>query len=80
MVTVVGPRQAGKTTLVRHAYPEHRYVNLELPDYRQLAIEDPRSFLKRFEAPVIIDEIQRVPNLLSYIQVYVDEHRSLRGG
>ena len=80
VVTVVGPRQAGKTTLVQHTYPQYRYVNLELPDYRQLAIEDPHSFLKRFETPVIIDEIQRVPELLSYIQVHVDEHRSLRGG
>ena len=73
VVTVLGPRQAGKTTLVRHYLPDHRYVNLELPDIRAYAEEDPRAFLAEYSAPVILDEIQRVPTLLSYIQVAVDE-------
>lgn len=73
VVTVLGPRQAGKTTLVRHQLPDYRYVNLELPDVREFAREDPRAFLAEHRAPVIFDEIQRVPDLLSYIQVEVDE-------
>jgi len=80
VVTILGPRQSGKTTLVWKMFPNHAYVNLEQPDVRQLAELDPRAFLKRFAFPVIMDEIQRVPALLSYIQVIVDENRSLRGG
>jgi predicted AAA+ superfamily ATPase len=74
VVTVTGPRQSGKTTLVRHQFPDYAYVNLESPDDRLLATEDPRSFLKRYAPPVVFDEIQRAPQLLSYIQVEVDEH------
>ncbi len=73
VVTVLGPRQAGKTTLVRHCLPDHGYVNLELPDVREFAREDPRAFLAEHAAPVILDEIQRVPELLSYVQAIVDE-------
>ncbi len=72
VVTVIGPRQSGKTTLVRHAFPDHGYVSLELPDERREGLEDPRSFLARFPGKVILDEVQRVPDLLSYIQVEVD--------
>lgn len=79
VVTLLGPRQSGKTTLVRHVFPGHAYVNLELPDDRVLATEDPRSFFARFPRPLIIDEVQRVPSLLSYIQVLVDEERGARG-
>jgi len=78
-VTLLGPRQSGKTTLVRHAFPEYTYVNLELPDDRSLAAEDPRSFFGRYPQPLIIDEVQRVPSLLSYIQVMIDEERGSRG-
>jgi len=72
-VTILGPRQSGKTTLVRKMFPNYAYVNLEQPDVRQLAELDPQAFLMRFAFPVIMDEIQRVPALLSYIQVIVDE-------
>lgn len=73
IVTVLGPRQAGKTTLVRHALAEFSYVNLERPDIRAMAQEDPLAFLERHDSRVILDEIQRVPELLSYLQVLVDE-------
>lgn len=72
VLTVIGPRQSGKTTLVRHAFPRHAYVSLEHPEERREALEDPRSFLARFPQQVILDEVQRAPNLLSYIQVEVD--------
>jgi uncharacterized protein len=76
VVTLTGPRQSGKTTLARSVCPGHVYVNLEEPDLRALAQADPRAFLNRFPAPVIFDEIQRVPDLLSYIQSRVDQDRS----
>lgn len=72
VVTLIGPRQSGKTTLVPHAFPNHDYVSLEHPDERQEGLEDPRSFLARFRGDVILDEVQRLPDLLSYIQVEVD--------
>src|SRR2546425_12374998 len=73
VLTVIGPRQSGKTTLVKHAFPQKPYVNLEAPDVRLLATTDPRSFLDRFPDGAILDEIQRAPELLSYIQTIVDE-------
>jgi len=79
VVTIIGPRQSGKTTLVRHAFPDHAYVNLEQPDIRLLAEQDPRSFFRNYPAPIILDEIQRVPALLSYIQAIVDENPAQRG-
>ena len=72
VVAVTGPRQSGKTTLSRATFPDFGYVNLESPDVRQMAETDARAFLKTFPPPLIIDEAQRVPNLLSYIQVAVD--------
>ena len=72
IVTVLGPRQAGKTTLVRNVLPEYDYVSLEDPKNRELAIEDPKAFLKRYQGKTIFDEIQRTPNLLSYLQGIVD--------
>ena len=71
-VTVMGPRQSGKTTLCRALFPDHEYVSLEAPDTRLRAIEDPRGLLFH-RGNVVIDEVQRVPELLSYIQVAVDE-------
>ena len=72
VVTVEGPRQSGKTTLARMTFPDHAYANLEEYATRTLAERDPRGFLARFPAPAIIDEIQRVPQLLSEIQAAVD--------
>ena len=72
MVSVIGPRQAGKTTLCQMAFPQYQYVSLEDPDIRKYATEDPRGFLADYAQYVILDEIQRVPQLLSYIQTIVD--------
>jgi uncharacterized protein len=73
VVTITGPRQSGKTTLAKMTYPDYHYCNLENPEIRKLATEDPNAFFKQFPSPLILDEIQRVPSLLSYIQGYVDE-------
>ena len=72
-VTVTGPRQSGKTTLCRATFPHLDYVNLEAPDQREFAESDPRGFLARLSEGAILDEIQRVPELLSYLQVLADE-------
>ncbi len=74
VVTVLGPRQAGKTTLVREALKHYQYVSLETPDVRSLATEDPKAFLGHYQHKVILDEIQRAPHLLSYLQGMVDEN------
>ena len=73
VVTVTGPRQSGKTTLVKAVFKGYAYLSLELPDQRRFALEDPRGFLAQFDGPVILDEVQRAPELFSYIQVLVDE-------
>lgn len=73
VVAVTGPRQSGKTTLVRAAFPGKAYVSLEDPDERAFALEDPRAFLARFPRGAIFDEVQRTPGLLSYLQTRVDE-------
>lgn len=74
VVTVTGPRQAGKTTLCRGTFPGHAYANLERPDLREFAQSDPRGFLAGLgPGGVVLDEIQNVPALLSWIQVAVDE-------
>jgi predicted AAA+ superfamily ATPase len=73
VVTVIGPRQAGKTTLVRNVLPDYSYVSLEDPDNRQLGNDDPKAFLKRYSGKTIFDEVQRTPHLLSYLQGIVDE-------
>jgi predicted AAA+ superfamily ATPase len=73
VVTVTGPRQSGKTTLVKMTFPEKEYANLENPDTRTFAREDPRGFLAGFPKGAILDEIQNVPELLSYIQTIVDK-------
>ena len=79
VVTLTGPRQSGKTTLVKAIFQDYRYVSLELPDQRNFALEDPHGFLGQFDGPVILDEVQRAPDLFSYIQVLVDEHRDWTG-
>lgn len=72
VVTIIGPRQSGKTTLAKMQFPDYCYANLENPEIRKLAVEDPKAFFSQYPAPVIIDEIQRVPELLSYLQVLSD--------
>lgn len=72
VVAVTGPRQSGKTTLCRATFPDHAYVSLEPLDTREFASTDPRGFLAAYPGPVILDEVQRVPDLLSYVQDVVD--------
>ncbi len=72
VVTLLGPRQAGKTTLARGVLDSYDYANLETPVTRRFAMDDPKAFLAQFSGNVILDEIQRVPELLSYIQAIVD--------
>jgi predicted AAA+ superfamily ATPase len=79
VVTILGPRQSGKTTLAKKLFPNYSYATLEDPDLRRLAVNDPRTFLSRFPSPAIFDEVQRVPELLSYIQGIVDEHPDRKG-
>jgi len=73
LVTVTGPRQSGKTTLCRRAFPHFRYLSFEDPDLRHFASEDARRFLQTYPRECILDEIQRVPTLLSYLQTHVDQ-------
>ncbi len=79
-VVLTGPRQSGKTTLLKHLFEEsHRYISIEPPDVRAAAIEDPRGFLEAYPPPVILDEIQYAPDLLPYIKERIDAHRDRRG-
>ncbi|MFC2151807.1 ATP-binding protein [Bacteroidota bacterium] len=74
VVAVTGPRQSGKTTLVKFVFPDKPYVTLENPDNRQFSIDDPRGFLSQFSEGAILDEIQRSPLLFSYLQEIVDNN------
>ena len=76
VITLTGPRQSGKSTLLRNLFPKAVYRSLEDPDTRRFAIEDPRGFLNPPADEIIIDEVQKLPELLSYIQGIVDEKRS----
>ncbi len=71
-ITLTGPRQSGKTILCRALFPQHPYRTLEAPDIRAFAIEDPRAFFAQLPQGAILDEIQRAPNLLSYLQGIID--------
>ena len=71
-LTITGPRQSGKTTLCRASFPDKPYVNLESPDVREYALTDPRGFLATYPDGAILDEIQRAPDLLSYLQPIID--------
>lgn len=75
VVTITGPRQSGKTTLCRQLFPDKAYVSLEALDQRAFATNDPRGFLSAYSGGAVIDEVQRAPDLLSYLQVEVDERR-----
>jgi predicted AAA+ superfamily ATPase len=72
VVSITGPRQSGKTTLAKALFSSHAYISLEDPNEREFAVTDPKGFLRRFSGGVILDEIQRAPALLSYIQGIVD--------
>ena len=79
-VVLTGPRQSGKTTLLQHLFGSHyRYVSLETPDVRAAATEDPRGFLELYPPPVIFDEVQYAPDLLSYIKEKIDADRAKKG-
>ncbi len=67
-LAIMGPRQSGKTTLSRHCFPEKPYVLLENPVYRNFALTDPQGFLAQYPQGAILDEIQRAPELLSFLQ------------
>ena len=73
IVTLTGPRQSGKSTLLRTVFSDYRYVSLEELDMRLFATEDPRGFLSTYPDRTIIDEVQRVPSLFSYLQSHVDK-------
>jgi len=75
VVTITGPRQSGKTTLVKHLFGDKPYVNLEQLENREFAKSDPRGFLRPLREGAVIDEIQRAPELLSDIQALIDERR-----
>ncbi len=77
VITLTGPRQSGKTTLVRSAFPDLPYVSLEEPDIRQFALTDPRGFLSNYPSGAVLDEIQNAPDLFSYLQRIVDENRQV---
>src|SRR3990167_862557 len=78
VLAVVGPRQSGKTTLIRELFPDYQYILLEETDTRRQAKEDPRGFFRRFSGNLILDEVQKVPELLSYIQGIVDVPKNKR--
>ncbi len=77
VVTITGPRQSGKTTLVRYAFPQKPYCSLESIDIREFAKTDPRGFLSQYPEGAIFDEIQNVPDLFSYLQEIVDEKKQM---
>ena len=73
ILALTGPRQSGKTTLLKEILPDYEYVTLENTDQRLFASEDPVGFLKKYNSKIIFDEVQRVPHLFSYLQTIVDE-------
>ncbi|HBK72510.1 MAG TPA: AAA family ATPase [Flavobacteriaceae bacterium] len=77
ILALTGPRQSGKTTLLKSIFPKYRYISLENIDNRTFATDDPKAFLQKYDIYVIFDEVQRVPNLFSYIQTIVDESKKM---
>lgn len=78
VILLTGPRQSGKTTLATTLFKDYTYILLEEPDQRRLATEDPRGFFKHYSGSLILDEVQNVPDLLSYIQGIIDQPTSKR--
>ena len=78
VIVITGPRQVGKTTLCRHLFADFRYVNLERPTEKQFALDDVEGFVDGLGPKAIIDEVQNVPEILSYIQIKVDENPELK--
>lgn len=79
-IIVTGPRQSGKTTLLKHLFSKtHRYVSLDEPDMRLMANKDPKLFLENYPPPVIIDEIQYAPGLFPFLKIVIDNNRSKKG-
>jgi len=79
-IIVTGPRQSGKTTLLKHLFSKkYKYVSMDNPDLRLIAINDPGIFFQNYPPPVIIDEIQYTPELFSYIKMLIDRNRNLKG-
>ncbi len=76
-IVITGPRQSGKTTLAKAMFPEKPYLSLESPDTRLLAQEDPRAFLNKYRTGAVFDEVQRVPELFSYLQETIDEDMAM---
>nr|HMU04926.1 AAA family ATPase [Saprospiraceae bacterium] len=72
ILAITGPRQSGKTTMLKNLFPDYAYVNLENPDNRFFAEDDPNGFLETYSDKVILDEVQHVPFLFSYLQDLVD--------
>ena len=79
-VSITGPRQSGKTTLAQHVFSDKTYVTLEDLDIREQALDDPRGFLAQFPDGAVLDEVQRCPDLFSYIQGIVDKVQALLAG
>ncbi|TVP77458.1 MAG: ATP-binding protein [Puniceicoccaceae bacterium] len=79
VVVITGARQTGKTSLVRHLFPDHQYVSLDLPSTAAQAELEPSTFLSRHKTPLIIDEMQYAPALLRYLKIAVDAHRQRNG-
>ena len=75
IISITGPRQSGKSTLLRNTFPNYEYVNLENPNTRTIAQEDPIGFIQNHSSQLIIDEAQYVPDLFSMVQVLSDERQ-----
>ncbi|SDC92492.1 hypothetical protein SAMN04488104_1009102 [Algoriphagus faecimaris] len=80
ILAITGPRQSGKTTLLKTLFPDYRYVSLENPDNRDFALKDPNGFLAEYDDQVIFDEVQQAPAIFSYLQTLVDSRPGRMGG